>query len=181
MVSFISSRRGYPSWWTEEDRTAADKVKTEGLPAYYKAKVAADEHLAALAKKRGEAFQAINLRPGTLKDEPATGKVLLGMTPLMHSTYCGYANEFNQAKRQAVVRLLAKMLRGWLLHCLSETMCKGGGICYKARRTSRRLLIDSLRRVGMPCLMARIWTGSTLLLNSVHSPRSAYAARTPRK
>jgi hypothetical protein len=79
MVSFISSRRGYPSWWTEEDRVAADKVKTEGLPAYYRAKVAADEHLAALAKKRGKGFQAINLRPGTLKDEPATGKVLLGM------------------------------------------------------------------------------------------------------
>lgn len=82
MVSYIGSRRGYPSWWTQEDRDAADKVNTQILPAYYKAKVAADEHLAALAKKRGKGFQAIDLRPGTLSDDPATGKVWLGEFPL---------------------------------------------------------------------------------------------------
>jgi hypothetical protein len=55
------------------------------LPAYHKAKVEADEHLEALAKKRADSgdneFQAINLRPGTLTDAPATGKVMLGKTP----------------------------------------------------------------------------------------------------
>ena len=43
----------------------------------------ADEHLAALAHKRNRedpAFQAIDLRPGTLTDEAATGKVKLGKT-----------------------------------------------------------------------------------------------------
>jgi hypothetical protein len=78
MVSYIASRRGYPSWWNDEDRAAANKVNTEILPAYYQAKVAADEHLAALAHNRGKGFQAINLRPGTLKDGAATGKVNLG-------------------------------------------------------------------------------------------------------
>jgi nucleoside-diphosphate-sugar epimerase len=78
MVSYIASRRGYPSWWNQSDREAADKVNTQTLPAYYKAKVAADEHLAALAKKRGQGFQAINLRPGTLTDDEGTGKVWLG-------------------------------------------------------------------------------------------------------
>lgn len=81
MVSYISSRRGYPSWWNDEDKAAADKVNNETLPAYFKAKVDADEHLAALAHKRGKGFQAINLRPGTLKDERATGKVTIGKTP----------------------------------------------------------------------------------------------------
>ncbi|ETN43884.1 uncharacterized protein HMPREF1541_11015 [Cyphellophora europaea CBS 101466] len=80
MISYVASRRGYPSWWNAEDRAAADKVNTETLPAYYKAKVAADEHLAAVAKKRGKGFQAINLRPGTLADDEGTGRVWLGKT-----------------------------------------------------------------------------------------------------
>jgi hypothetical protein len=84
MVSYIASRRGYPSWWNDSDRAAADKVNTEILPAYYQAKVAADEHLAALAHKRGKGFQAINLRPGTLKDGEGTGRVNLGQhSPLL--------------------------------------------------------------------------------------------------
>lgn len=81
MVSFIASRQGRPSWWTDEDQKAADHVKEKVLPAYAKAKIAADEHLAALANKKDKSFQAINLRPGTLTDDPATGKVLLGKTP----------------------------------------------------------------------------------------------------
>ena len=85
MVSYIASRKGYPPWWNEEDRKAADHVNRELLPHYFQAKVEADEHLEALAKKRwasgDKEFQAINLRPGTLKDEPGTGKVLLGKTP----------------------------------------------------------------------------------------------------
>ena len=78
MVSYIASRRGYPSWWTADDRAAADKVNNEILPHYYKAKVDADEHLAALAHKRGAGFQDINLRPGTLSDDEGTGKVSMG-------------------------------------------------------------------------------------------------------
>jgi len=85
MVSFIASRYGHPSWWSDADKEAARKVATEILPDYYKAKVAADEHLVALAHKRAVAgdatFQAINLRPGTLTDDDSTGKILLGKTP----------------------------------------------------------------------------------------------------
>ena len=83
MVSYIASRKGYPKWWNDEDKKAADKVNNEILPKYYLAKVEADEHLAALAYQRNKkdpAFQAINLRPGTLSDEPGSGKVKLGRT-----------------------------------------------------------------------------------------------------
>lgn len=85
MVSYIASRKNYPPWWTDEDKKAADHVNQDVLPHYFQAKVEADEHLEALAKKRldsgDKAFQAINLRPGTLTDKPGTGKVLLGKTP----------------------------------------------------------------------------------------------------
>jgi nucleoside-diphosphate-sugar epimerase len=83
IISYIASRKSYPKWWNDEDKKAADKVNTEILPNYYKAKVEADEHLAALAYQRNRedsAFQAINLRPGTLTDEPASGKVSMGKT-----------------------------------------------------------------------------------------------------
>jgi hypothetical protein len=83
-ADFHQSRKGYPPWWSDEDKKAADKVNNEILPDYYKAKVEADEHLEALTKKRLDGgdkdFQAINLRPGTLTDDPATGKVILGKT-----------------------------------------------------------------------------------------------------
>lgn len=84
MVSYIASRRNRAPWWTDEDWESAQHINKEVLPDYYKAKVEADEYLAALAKKRNEkdsTFQAINLRPGTLSDSPATGKVLMGKTP----------------------------------------------------------------------------------------------------
>ncbi|KAK4947350.1 hypothetical protein LTR10_013718 [Elasticomyces elasticus] len=84
MVSYIASRKGTPPWWSEEDKKAADHANTNILPHYYKAKVEADEHLEALAKKRVDSgdkkFQAINLRPGSLTDAPGTGKVTLGKT-----------------------------------------------------------------------------------------------------
>ncbi|KIW99409.1 uncharacterized protein Z518_11397 [Rhinocladiella mackenziei CBS 650.93] len=84
LVSYIASRRGYPPWWTAEDKQAADHVNTKVLPHYFQAKVEADEHLEALAKKRLDsgdaAFQAIDLRPGTLTDSPGTGRVSLGKT-----------------------------------------------------------------------------------------------------
>ena len=82
MVSYVASRKAYPKWWNQEDIKAADKVNQEILPHYFKAKVEADEHLAALAHKRRQddaAFQDINLRPGTLTDGMA-GKISLGRT-----------------------------------------------------------------------------------------------------
>ncbi len=77
MVSFIASRKNRAPWWTDEDRRFAHHVNNEVLPDYHKAKVEANEYLAALAKKRNEKdpqFQAINLRLGILSDDPATGK-----------------------------------------------------------------------------------------------------------
>lgn len=110
MVSYIASRRGRPAWWTDEDQAAAEHVNTKVLPAYFAAKVEADEHLAALARKRNEsdkAFQAINLRPGTLKDKPCTGKVSLGKTSAR-----------GEVSRETVAKVAAKLLerddvRGW--------------------------------------------------------------------
>ncbi|PNS15465.1 hypothetical protein CAC42_724 [Sphaceloma murrayae] len=85
MVSYIASRRSSPPWWNDEDLAAANKVNTEILPDYFKAKVEADEHLLAETERRrrnGDAtFQMINLRPGSLTDGEATGKVRLGKTP----------------------------------------------------------------------------------------------------
>lgn len=84
MVSYISSRHGRPSWWSDADQAYANKTNNEVLPHYFKAKVAADEHLVALAHKRAaqgdKEFQAINLRPGSLTDDDPTGKVSLGKT-----------------------------------------------------------------------------------------------------
>lgn len=110
MVSYIASRRASPPWWTAEDTAAAEHVNTKVLPAYFAAKVEADEHLAAAAKKRAETdkeFQAINLRPGALKDEPSNGKVLLGKT-----------GSRGDVSRESVAKVAAALLnttgaRGW--------------------------------------------------------------------
>jgi hypothetical protein len=83
-VSYLASRRGRPSWWSEEDWNSAQKINNEVLPTYYKAKIAADEVLTVLAKERydedvkngvsvAERFHGISLRPGTLTDEKAGG------------------------------------------------------------------------------------------------------------
>ena len=84
MISYIASRKGRPPWWSDEDWKTAQRVNNQVLPDYFKAKVEADEHLAALANQRmdggDKSFQAINLRPGTLTDSKATGKVKLGHT-----------------------------------------------------------------------------------------------------
>jgi len=87
-VSYLSSRRGRPSWWSEKDWEGAAKTNNEVLPTYYKAKVAADEVLTVLARKRweeeekkglpsGERFCGVSLRPGTLTDG-APGGVSVG-------------------------------------------------------------------------------------------------------
>lgn len=110
MISYIASRRGTPSWWNEEDVKSAEHVNTKVLPAYFAAKVEADEHFAALAKRRNDKdpqFQAINLRPGTLKDDPSNGKILLGKTPAR-----------GNVNREIVAQVAAALLerndtRGW--------------------------------------------------------------------
>ncbi|KAF1993593.1 hypothetical protein P154DRAFT_549484 [Amniculicola lignicola CBS 123094] len=87
-VSYNGSRRGRASWWSDSDYASMQKVNTEILPTYYKAKIAADEVLTVLAKKRYEdevangtpekdRFCGIDLRPGTLRDG-AKGGIALG-------------------------------------------------------------------------------------------------------
>jgi nucleoside-diphosphate-sugar epimerase len=110
IVSYIASRKGRPSWWNDDDWKSAEQVNTKILPAYFAAKVEADEHLVAVAKKRNDkdpSFQAINLRPGTLKDNPSTGKVTLGKTSAR-----------GDVNRETVAEVAAALLerddtRGW--------------------------------------------------------------------
>ncbi|CAK7274698.1 hypothetical protein SEPCBS119000_006305 [Sporothrix epigloea] len=81
MVSYLGSRREKPTWWDHANWAAADHVNNTVLPTYYKAKIAADEALyrASVRRNRSSAFAGINLRPGTLTDDPA-GEVELGRT-----------------------------------------------------------------------------------------------------
>jgi len=83
LVSAVSIRRGRASWWDDESYVIVQKVNTEIMPHYYKAKLAADEALTVLGEERREkdkSFQYIILRPGGLTDEKETGKVSLGKT-----------------------------------------------------------------------------------------------------
>jgi nucleoside-diphosphate-sugar epimerase len=79
LVSYLASRKSKPSWWSDESWKAAEHMNKEVLPAYYRAKIAADEALHTAAKTRGNGFAGINLRPGALTTEPARG-VELGKT-----------------------------------------------------------------------------------------------------
>ncbi|KAI3109411.1 hypothetical protein CBS147333_5733 [Penicillium roqueforti] len=87
LVSYLGSRRKQPSWMPDDQWAGIVKVQTEVLPTYAKAKLEADEYMTALATQRkrepgpARPFQAINLRPGILTDQPATRKVELGITP----------------------------------------------------------------------------------------------------
>ncbi|KAJ5194125.1 Glycoside hydrolase family 28 [Penicillium cf. griseofulvum] len=87
MVSYLGSRRKQPSWMPDDQWAGIVQTNTEILPTYAKAKQEADEYMTALAAQRKHApgptrpFQAINLRPGILTDQPATRKVELGITP----------------------------------------------------------------------------------------------------
>jgi hypothetical protein len=83
LVSYIGSRRNRAPWWDDDDWTACQEVNTKTLPHYFAAKVEADECLLSLGQQRragGQPFQDICLRPGTLTDDPPTGKVTLGHT-----------------------------------------------------------------------------------------------------
>lgn len=84
LVSYNTSRRNKPSWYSDKEWKSALEVNNGALKDYFIAKVDADEHLQAWAKKRQQtdpSFQAIDLRPGRLTDDGATGKILLGKIP----------------------------------------------------------------------------------------------------
>jgi hypothetical protein len=116
-VSYLSSRRGRPSWWSEKDWETAQKTNNEVLPTYYKAKLAADEVLTVLATERykeeaqrnvplNERFCGISLRPGTLTDEKAGG-VLVGKI--------GVGGKTSRATTaHAVVAALETSVKGWV-------------------------------------------------------------------
>lgn len=117
-VSYISSRRNRPSWWSDEDWQSAQKVNNEILPTYFKAKVAADEVLTVLAKERydeeakkgiaeKDRFHGISLRPGTLSSEKAGG-VLMGKI-----TSQGKVSRATVAETLAAV-LETEGARGWI-------------------------------------------------------------------
>ncbi|KIK53898.1 hypothetical protein GYMLUDRAFT_49094 [Collybiopsis luxurians FD-317 M1] len=83
MVSASISRQSPASYWDDADRTTYERG-WKALAAYCEAKLAADEFLYDESRKaiesgaRKEKWVDINLRPGTLSDEPGTGKVDLG-------------------------------------------------------------------------------------------------------
>ncbi|KAL2259231.1 hypothetical protein VTK26DRAFT_7167 [Humicola hyalothermophila] len=99
MVSYLASRRTKPSWWTDADWAAAERLNSQVLPHYYRAKLAADEVLYQVSKARGPGFVGINLRPGTLTLEPA-GKVELGRTKRMRGN----------VSRESVARVADQLL-----------------------------------------------------------------------
>ncbi|KAJ9270359.1 hypothetical protein DTO212C5_3602 [Paecilomyces variotii] len=83
LISHLGSRRNKARWMSDEDWAHIVHLDTQALPTYARAKLEADEYFTALAakrKKEGGHFQAINLRPGLLDDNKATGKVQLGHT-----------------------------------------------------------------------------------------------------
>ena len=80
IISYLGSRRNRAPWWNDEEWAYSQRSNAEILPHYYAAKVDADEHLAAQAKKREGKFQDICLRPGNLTDDAASGKFSLGKT-----------------------------------------------------------------------------------------------------
>lgn len=85
LVSAVSIRRGRASWFDDESYALMQKVNTEIMPAYFKAKLAADETLTVLGEERvkkdgKDKFSYIVLRPGALTDDKETGLVSLGKT-----------------------------------------------------------------------------------------------------
>ncbi|CRG86750.1 hypothetical protein PISL3812_03761 [Talaromyces islandicus] len=87
LISHLGSRQTRPSWFSDADWERTNKLWSSILPDYCKAKWEADQLQTALAAatKRKEPtrhFQSINLRPGTLTDEPASGKLALGQVSI---------------------------------------------------------------------------------------------------
>ena len=80
MVSYLGSRQGKASWWSEDDWNRVQDGNNGVLKNYYPAKLASDQALTATGLKRGSEYAAICLRPGTLSDEDEEGLVSLGKT-----------------------------------------------------------------------------------------------------
>ncbi|KAF4480101.1 NAD dependent epimerase dehydratase [Fusarium agapanthi] len=79
LISYLASRRSGASWWPAgEWDEYNEKVNNGVLSNYYKAKIEADEVLYKVSKK-SPTLVGIDLRPGTLTDDPAT-KVEFGKT-----------------------------------------------------------------------------------------------------
>jgi hypothetical protein len=79
LVSYSGSRRKAAPWWSAAEWEDYHKsINLGALATYYQAKLAADEVLYAVAKQ-SQTLVGIDLRPGTLTDEPK-GKVTLGKT-----------------------------------------------------------------------------------------------------
>ncbi|KAJ0163658.1 hypothetical protein CTA2_2622 [Colletotrichum tanaceti] len=77
LVSYLSSRRTKPTWWSDQAWQDAQEGNKK-LANYFQAKVAADEVLWQESKKRPD-FSGVSLRPGALTEAPA-GKVEFGRT-----------------------------------------------------------------------------------------------------
>ncbi|KAJ8092850.1 hypothetical protein PM082_023483 [Marasmius tenuissimus] len=81
MVSANCSRRKPASYWSEKDKEAFEGA-WKAIPDYCEAKTEADEFLFNESRKFVQGgrkkWQDICLRPGTLSDDPAKGKVDLG-------------------------------------------------------------------------------------------------------
>ena len=116
-VSYLSSRRSKPSWWSEDDWAHAQYINNEVLPTYFKAKVAADEVLTVLSEERvrdeeergvdaKERFCGISLRPGNLTLEKAGG-VSMGKIGASGTTS-------RASVAEAVVQVLEQGARGWV-------------------------------------------------------------------
>jgi nucleoside-diphosphate-sugar epimerase len=105
LVSALSIRRRKAPWWTDEEWAQVQKVNTEIMPAYYKAKLEADECLTVLGERRA-GFPYMILRPGMLTDGPATGKVQLGYTK-------GRGEVSRADVADVAARLLETNCRGW--------------------------------------------------------------------
>jgi len=106
LVSALSIRRNRAAWFDDESYALVQKVNTEIMPAYYKAKLAADDVLTVLGEER-KGFGYIDLRPGGLNDEPESGKVVIGKTPARGSVSRADVAE-------VAVKLLEKPdIRGW--------------------------------------------------------------------
>jgi hypothetical protein len=116
-VSYLSSRRARPAWWTDDDWAAYQKVNYEILPDYFKAKVAADEVLTILSHDRNaeeekeglkveERFCGISLRPGNLTEEPAGG---------VSVDRIGASGKTSRATvAESIVAVLEKGAKGWV-------------------------------------------------------------------
>jgi hypothetical protein len=106
LVSFLSSRRDRAPWWDDESWAIARKFNEEIAPAYYKAKLAADEALTVLGEQK-KGFGYIILRPGGLTDDKEVGKISFGKTKARGMVARGDVAE-------VAVRLLEKEgVSGW--------------------------------------------------------------------